>query len=95
MLGFSLPKLVVLIGIITFVWYGFKLVGRFQELREAEARRRARGPRQAAPPRDTAAAARAAEPMDVEDTVKCRVCGAYVTTRGATDCGQAGCPYGR
>ena len=94
MLGFSLPKLIVLIGIITFVWYGFKLLGRFQELREAEARRRARDGR-AGGARAPSAAARTAEPADVEDTVKCRVCGAYVTARGATDCGQPGCPYGR
>jgi hypothetical protein len=97
---FSLPKLIVLVGIITFVWYGFKLVGRFQELRAAEARRRARDQRTsgAAPDMGPRGAQRAAENnvpgATVEDTVKCRVCGAYVTARGATDCGQSGCPYG-
>lgn len=28
MFGFSLPKLLVLIGIIALVWYGFKVFGR-------------------------------------------------------------------
>lgn len=92
---FSLPKLIVLVGIITFVWYGFKLVSRFQELREAEARRRARDQRTSGAAPDTAARGSTEPAANVEDTVKCRVCGAYVTARGATDCGQAGCPYGR
>lgn len=86
MFEFSLAKLIVLIGIILVVWYGFKFVSRIQELREAEAKRRARDER-----------ARGRVPpgsAEVEDTVKCRVCGAYVPTRGASDCGQAGCPYG-
>ena len=29
----------------------------------------------------------------VEDMVKCRTCGVYISARGAGDCGQAGCPY--
>ena len=32
MFGFSLPKLLVLIGIIALVWYGFKIFGRGREL---------------------------------------------------------------
>jgi len=31
--------------------------------------------------------------LDVEETVQCRTCGAYVPTHGATNCGKAGCPY--
>jgi len=87
MFAFSLSKLIVLIGMILAVWYGFKLIGRFQELREFEARRRAKEKRDE---RMQAGATR-----EIEDTVKCRVCGSYVTTRGATNCGQPGCPYGR
>jgi hypothetical protein len=88
MFGFSLAKFVVLVGLIVFVWYGFKLVGRFQEVREAEAKRRARDGR-------AEGRVQSGPVGEVEDTVKCRVCGAYVTARGATDCGQPGCPYGR
>jgi len=33
-------------------------------------------------------------PAQIEETVKCRVCGAYVPAQGATSCGQPGCPYG-
>lgn len=87
MFAFSLSKLIVLIGVVVAVWYGFKLVGRFQELREAEARRRTEDARRGA--RTTPGARR-----EVEDTVKCRVCAAYVPARGAANCGQAGCPYG-
>ena len=32
MFGFSLPKLVVLLGIIAVVWYGFKLLNRRREV---------------------------------------------------------------
>jgi hypothetical protein len=87
MFAFSLSKLVVLVGVAVAVWYGFKLVARVQELREAEARRRAkdaRGAERLTPEGSSA----------VEDTVKCRVCQAYVPARGARGCGQPGCPYG-
>ncbi|MHA1114340.1 MAG: hypothetical protein ACTSRY_07530 [Alphaproteobacteria bacterium] len=29
-----------------------------------------------------------------EETTECAVCGAYVTTAGASDCGRDDCPYG-
>jgi hypothetical protein len=37
MLGFSLPKLIVLAIIIAAVWYGFKMVSRRNKLRADEA----------------------------------------------------------
>jgi len=83
MFAFSLSKLVVLVGVVVAVVYGAKLLNRFQELRQAGAARRmnarARAGGKAAP--------------HVEETVKCRLCGAYVAARGAGDCGQPGCPY--
>ena len=30
---------------------------------------------------------------DAEDLVKCEVCGAYVATATAQNCGHEGCPY--
>ncbi|HLI13407.1 MAG TPA: hypothetical protein VKY65_17580 [Alphaproteobacteria bacterium] len=89
MFGFSLAKLVVLVGIFLIVWYGLKFAARLQELREAEIRRRAedkRGARRSEHGRGEAA---------VEEMVKCRVCGAYVPARGAAACGQPGCPFQR
>lgn len=37
MLGFSLIKLLVLAAIIAAVWYGFKWVGRYQQVQRARA----------------------------------------------------------
>lgn len=87
MFALSFSKLVVLVGIIVAVVYGSKLLSRFQELREAEARRR----REDARP---TAGAGPGPARQIEETVKCRVCGAYVPAQGATSCGQPGCPYG-
>lgn len=94
MFGFSLPKFVVLVGILVIVWYGFKLVGRFQEVREAEEKRRAKDARVRgrAQAHDGARMSPTAD-VEVEETVKCRVCGAYVPLRGASNCGQPGCPF--
>lgn len=87
MFALSFSKLVVLVGIIVAVVYGSKLLSRFQELREAEARRR----REDARP---TAAGGPGTARQIEETVKCRVCGAYVPAQGAASCGQPGCPYG-
>lgn len=79
---FSIPsfgKILVFVAIVALVWYGFKLVGRLdQQRKKAVARQKER-------PTKTASA--------VEETVRCRVCGAYVATRGATSCGRPDCPY--
>jgi uncharacterized protein len=82
MFGFSLQKLIVLAGIVAAVWYGFKLVGRLQAARDAEA----------AAGRSSAKRPRAAHP-EAEDMVQCPVCQAYVPARGTTSCGRADCPY--
>ena len=37
MFGFSLQKLIVLVGIVAAVWYGFKLLTRLQEARKTDA----------------------------------------------------------
>jgi uncharacterized protein len=89
MFGLSLAKLIVLVGIILVVWYAFKFAARVQEVREAEARRQTTH-RRATPRGEERHASE-----EVEDMVKCRVCGAYVPVRGAGNCGQADCPYGR
>ena len=87
MFGFSLPKLLFTILVIAAVWYGFKMLARWQERREnadgaerAPARRRRRR-------RETAAA------PEAEDMVACALCGTYVAAQGARSCGRADCPY--
>ena len=94
MFGFSLPKLIVLAGIVAVVWYGFKLVGRVQERRDAEMRGPAGDARIRRGEGRNGGNARGTEPAtEVEETVKCRICGAYVPVRGATNCGQPSCPF--
>ena len=90
MFGFSLQKLIVLVAVIAAVWYGFKLVSRLHDKREAEARLdRGRAGRPgsgvgAGPERGGAVA---------QDMVQCPVCEAYVQARGAGPCGRDDCPY--
>ncbi|WP_119169082.1 hypothetical protein [Algihabitans albus] len=100
MFGFSVTKLLVLAGVILAVWYGFKLVGRLDSARKAEAklRRQADGGRKTKPqgPRD--AAARPAPPRqaadpDAEEMLPCPACRAYVAAASAKNCGRADCPY--
>jgi len=78
MLGFSLPKLLVLALIIAVVWYGFKWIGKVDRDRKAAVKAR----------RDEPVS------RDAEDMVKCEVCGTFVPVRGASGCGRADCPYG-
>jgi len=78
MLGFSLPKLLVLVLIVLAVWYGFKWIGRLDK----ERRRSVRDGGAAGEPKKA-----------VEDMVKCPVCDAYVPALGATKCDRADCPY--
>lgn len=83
MFGFGFSKLAVLIGIVIAVWYGFKLVGQLD---------RARKQQQASkPPRQSGAAGGSAP--EVEDTVECPVCGAYVVANSASPCERPDCPY--
>jgi len=86
MFGFpSLNKLLVLIVIVMAVWYGFKFIGeldrlRKQALRQQQGRGKARG-------------SRAEGALQAEDMVKCRACGTYMPSTGATSCGKPNCPY--
>jgi len=91
MFGFSLQKLLVLVAVVAAVWYGFKLIGRLDARRKAEARRHGgdktlggrfrRG--RAAPP----------APGEAEDLVACPTCRAYVAARNPARCERGDCPY--
>ena len=96
MLGFSIQKLLVLAGVIAAVWYGFKFIGRLQQVRDAEAK--AGGAKRAgfaAQMRDWVAGRKGGGDAggEAEDLVQCPRCGAYVAARGATSCGRSDCPY--
>jgi hypothetical protein len=85
MLGFGFSKLVVLVILILAVWYGFKYVGRVEEVRQTLKRARdaaQRGSRSGG-----------AAKIEAEDMIKCRACDAYVAARGAAKCGRGDCPW--
>lgn len=86
MFGFSLQKLIVLVGIVAAVWYGFKLVTRLQEARKTDAALRQNTAKRPG-------AARGDARGEAEDMVQCPVCQAFVPARGTTSCGRADCPY--
>jgi len=83
----SFPKLIVVIGVITAIWYGFRLVGALDRARRQAERMARQAPRQAPPNQ------RRADVANVEDTVKCRVCGAYVPSRQPSRCNRSDCPF--
>jgi hypothetical protein len=77
MFGAGFQKILILIAVVTAVWYGFRFIGqlaaeRRKLQREAERRR---------------PAGRA-----VQDMVKCRLCGDYVPASGVASCANAHCP---
>ncbi len=77
-----IAKFLVLIALIAIAWYGFRLVGRRNRLSSERAAR-------AAVERD--AAERRLD--DAQDTTRCAVCGTFVPTGAARDCGRDRCPY--
>jgi len=95
MLGFSIQKLLVLAGVIAAVWYGFKFIGRLQQVRDAEAKAgRTKRAGFAEQMRDWVTGRKGdAGGGEAEDLVPCPKCGAYVPAHGATACGRSDCPY--
>jgi uncharacterized protein len=87
MFGFGLSKLIVLILVILGIWYGFKYMGRVEEVRQALRRAREAAERQAAQ------RGGGRPKIEAEDMVKCRACGTYVPARGASNCGRPDCPW--
>jgi len=82
MFGFGFSKLAVLIGIVAAVWYGFKLVGQMDRARKQG--------RSGKPPRQSGGGGKTPE---IEDTVQCPTCGAYVVAKSASPCERPDCPY--
>lgn len=88
----SIQKLLVLISILGAVWYGFKLVGRLKDARDAQAKGQGAAPRPRNPWKGRRQAPEARS-MEAEDMVECPVCRTFVAARGAGSCGKPGCPY--
>ncbi|MFT5439153.1 MAG: hypothetical protein ACI9MJ_001014 [Alphaproteobacteria bacterium] len=80
MLGFSIGKLLVLAAIIAIVWYGFKIVGRRNQISAEKAARKSIDDRER-------------ERQDAQDMDKCAKCGTFVPAIAAKHCGRADCPY--
>jgi hypothetical protein len=78
----SLPKLILLIIIVYAVWRGFRFLGAADRARQQAESSTRQAPRQ-----------RRADVANVEDTVKCRVCGAYVPARQPSRCSRGDCPF--
>lgn len=76
----SLQKLLVLVAVISAIWFGFRLLGQIDRQR-----------RQTMPKKKWWQMKRT-EPRQVEDMVKCKVCGAF-TARDAKSCGKPSCPF--
>ncbi len=101
MLGFSIQKLLVLAGVIGAVWYGFKLVGRMQQARDAQAKAGggAKSTNLGDQLRDWMAGRKGGGGSGgeaggaTEDLIPCPKCGAYVAAHGASSCGRSDCPY--
>ncbi len=89
----SFPKLIVLIGIITAIWYGFRLVGALDRARRQADRMARQAPRGGARQTQQQTQQRGADVANVEDTLKCRVCGAYVPARQPSRCNRSDCPF--
>ncbi len=81
MFGLSLAKILLTALVIAGVWVAARKLGRLADRadRPDVPRRRPGAPRETAP--------------DVEDMVRCGVCGDYVAARAARACGRADCPY--
>ena len=78
----SLPKLILLLVIVYAVWRGFRFLGGADRARQQAERMTGQGQKK-----------RRADVANVEDTVKCRVCGAYVPARQPSRCGRSDCPF--
>ena len=77
MLGFSLPKLILLGLIVAAIWYGFKMFGNGRLTSRLKARNE--NDQNVTP--------------EAVDMVQCGVCNDFVTLSGSAFCGKKGCPY--
>lgn len=92
-----LMKILLLIVVMLFAWFGWRWVKRVQtigrqKLGQKPGRKlddeRGESPRDADPPAPSGSRRVAAEDLE-----KCPECGVFVAPRAAQRCGRPGCPY--
>ena len=83
MLGFSLSKLLVLAAILGAVWWGYKWISRFEQVREAKERLKQKS---------KAAAGARARAGRVEEMVECPACKTYQVMGPEKICSNCGHP---
>lgn len=76
----SLSKLLILVAIISAIWFAFRLLGQLDRQRRDAVRQEKKAGR-----------AQRATPRQVDDMIKCDVCGTFVA-RGSTCCGKPAGP---
>jgi hypothetical protein len=82
MFGFPSPtKLLVLVAIISALWFGLRLLSQIDRRRREAARKEKEQAR-----------VQPQQSRKVADMVKCKVCGTF-TAAGSKSCGKAGCPF--
>jgi hypothetical protein len=82
MFGFPSPtKLLVLVAIISALWFGLRLLSQIDRSRREAARKEKEQPR-----------VQPQQSRKVADMVKCKVCGIF-TAAGSKSCGKTGCPF--
>ncbi len=91
----SFEKLFLLAGIIAVVWYGFRFVSVLERVRARgrQAQQRARRPNPSAGGGTANARSTSTNVANVEETIRCRACGAFVPARQPLRCGRADCPF--
>jgi uncharacterized protein len=77
----SLSKLLLLVAIISAIWFGFRLLSQLDRQRRDVARKEKERARQ---PRTKSGSG--------DEMVKCAVCGIFAAP-GIKSCGKAGCPF--
>lgn len=76
----SVGKLLVLAAILGAVWYGFKMIGRMQQARDAQNRQNSAGS-------NTTPPASKAEADGALDMVQCPACKAFIPANSKCNCG--------
>ncbi|TQV81895.1 hypothetical protein [Denitrobaculum tricleocarpae] len=79
----SIGKLLVLAAILGAVWYGFKMIGRMQQSRDAQNRQNAGGSNGSSTPSKK-------EADGALDMVQCPACKSYIPPDSKCHCGAQG-----
>ncbi len=77
-------KLMLLVVVVTAVWFGFRYAERLGATKQAALHRRKGG--------GGVKASRGA-PAEAESMIECSVCGVYMTAGQVANCGRGDCPY--